>query len=281
MKFLLNPSRAPPSAKNPLHRIRVIRVYRGILKQARSFFDDTTRDFIAQFAQLHFRYSQHDLKHDRVRKKLRNALTNLHQLERANQLGKYKDVMSVLEFGYGRRGPRRMLMLKATAGIGKREEIFGNLDKVARYRPAFFAIAQHEFGRKKLEVPEQMLKSRHPLNVAKMQDKHWKDNIRQRLMPPVDRDTMRVLEQRASTGQLLLNEKVTDPRDRELLERWTQRWAKTPHTSQIIRYYRALLQNITMIEEHLASPTRFTFYKSSLAGRKPPSSVNIIDTAGL
>ncbi|KAJ1956433.1 hypothetical protein GGI12_005307, partial [Dipsacomyces acuminosporus] len=285
----------------------VMGVYRGILKQARAFFDENTREFIQSFARAKFRSNLKDRKAERACKKLCNARTAMHLLERAN-MHRFKDVVSVLEFGYGRKGPRKMDMLSAAACIGRREAIFGNLREVARYRPAFYAIAKNQFGEKKLEVNPNTLKSKNNLNIAKMQDVHW-SGIRHRVLPPVNQTTMELLEERARTGVIDTTRRMSD-RHRAVVSKWQQQWVKMPHKRQIIRYYRELLTQITQMDVStemvpntalyrksiarrstknaagVDKPTRvpkkvFTFKASLLAGKKPPSTANIVDLAGL
>ncbi|KAI8321594.1 hypothetical protein GQ54DRAFT_324978 [Martensiomyces pterosporus] len=304
MDFL---TRSRGTRMRPPTREQVVSVYRGILKQARRFFDENTREFIQTFAQTKFRSNQRDRKPERAHKKLKNARTALHLLERANA-HRFKDAVSVLEFGYGRKGPRRMDMLRATAGIGKREGIFGNLREVARYRPAFYAIAKNQYGEKKLEVNLDVLKSKNHLNIAKMQDMHWSD-IRRRLLPPVDQRTMELLEERARTGVVDTTRGMGD-RDSEAVRRWERQWVKMPHKRQAVRFYRELLGQVTQVDVSVgmvpntalyrksaarrstknaagmdkpsAVPKKvYAFSKSLLAGKKPPSLANAIDLAGL
>ncbi|KAJ2711311.1 hypothetical protein H4R23_006402, partial [Coemansia sp. Cherry 401B] len=201
-------------------------VYRGILQNARMFFDDTTREFVQSYAKQQFRINQHDQKTTRAHRKLKNARTTMHLLERANK-HVFKDVLSVLEFGYGRKGPRKPMMLESTVGIGVREEIFGSLHTVAKYRPAFYALAVHQLGESRLNVNPQTLRSSHPLNVAKMQDAHWR-TVRHQLLPPVDAATMEVLEHRARTGTVDNEDAGLTPEDAELVRKWTARWVRMP-----------------------------------------------------
>ncbi|KAJ2742267.1 hypothetical protein GGI20_004607 [Coemansia sp. BCRC 34301] len=283
-------------------------VYRGILKQARAFFDENTSEFIQSYTKERFRIGLHDTNHERAHKHLRNARTTMHLLERANK-HRFVDVVSVLEFGYGRKGPRRVQMTNATAGLGRREEIFGSPYQVSKYRPAFYAIAKNSVGESKLQVSPLILRSKQPLNVAKMQDKHWSD-IRHKIKPPVDKATMAVLEERARTGIVDTSSLLASQEDRDALERWTKVWVKMPPKRQIVRYYRTLLQQVTMMEvktqevpntgKYYKSMARrstvdalgreksdtvpkkeYVFTKSSLAGKRGLGAANIIDVAGL
>ncbi|KAJ2685372.1 hypothetical protein IWW39_004303 [Coemansia spiralis] len=305
MEFLL---RTKPSSVAPPSRDKVISVYRGILRQARAFFDDNTSEFIQSYAKSKFRGGRYDRNHERSHKRLRNARTTMHLLERANK-HRFVDVVSVLEFGYGRKGPRRVQMINATAGLGKREEIFGNLEQVSKYRPAFYAIAKNYLGESKLQVSPLILRSKQPLNVAKMQDRHWSD-IRHKIKPPVDKATMAVLEERARTGVVDLTSSVASEEDKIALEWWTKLWVKMPPKRQIIRYYRALLEQVTMMEvetlevpntgKYVKSMARrntvdamgrekpdfvpkksYVFTKSLLSGKRGLGMASIIDLAGL
>ncbi|KAJ2900552.1 hypothetical protein GGI21_002269 [Coemansia aciculifera] len=283
-------------------------VYRGLLKQARAFFDDNTSDFIQSYTKAKFRIGIHQADPDRAHKHLRSARTTMHLLERANK-HRFVDVISVLEFGYGRKGPRRVQMVNATAGLGKREEIFGSLEQVSKYRPAFYAMAKHSLGESKLRVNPQILRSKQPLNVAKMQDKHWSD-IRHKIKPPVDKATMAVLEERAHTGIVNTSRLLASQEDKDALERWTGVWVKMPPKRQVRRYYRTLLEQVSMMQvttidvpntgKYLKSMARhstvdalgrekpdlvpkktYTFTKSALAGKRGLGVVNAIDIAGL
>ncbi|KAJ2110350.1 hypothetical protein IW146_005947 [Coemansia sp. RSA 922] len=283
-------------------------VYRGILKQARAFFDDNTSEFIQSYAKSKFRGGLHDRNHERAHKRLRNARTTMHLLERANK-HRYADVVSVLEFGYGRKGPRRVHMINAIAGLGKREEIFGSLEQVSKYRPAFYAIAKNYLGESKLQVNPLVLRSKQPLNVAKMQDRYWSD-IRHKIKPPVDKATMAVLEERARTGIIDTTSLLASEEDKSALERWTKTWVKMPPKRQIIRYYRTLLEQVTMMEvktvevpntgKYVKSVARrntvdavgrekpdlvpkknYVFTKSLLSGKRGLGEANLIDIAGL
>ncbi|KAJ2638480.1 hypothetical protein GGF40_001616 [Coemansia sp. RSA 1286] len=230
----------------------------------------------------------HDLKPGRPAKKLKSAQTALHLLERANS-HKLKSVLSVLEYAYGRKGPRRTEMMK---------QIFGNLNRVSRYRPTFYAIAKNHFGEKKMQVNKDTLKSRHPLNVAKMQDKHWEE-IKHRLPLPVSPAIMNMLEKRAQNGIVSITEGM-DGSQAWLVNQWVDRWVKLPPRRQIIRYYRALLEQVTemRIEKVVASSQdkvckpdskrldvvrkrNFVFRKSPLSGKRPLPLVNSIDIANL
>ncbi|KAI9503755.1 hypothetical protein GGI25_003857 [Coemansia spiralis] len=309
MEFLL---RSKSDYSKLPSRQQVTTVYRGILKQARAFFDENTRDFIQAYAKQQFRINLHDRKVDRARRKVKSARTTLHLLERANT-HRYKDVMSVLEYGYGRKGPRKVEMLQATAGVSRREQVFGNLREVARYRPAFYAIANNQFGTKKLIVSDESLKSKHPLNVAKMQDIHWR-HVRYRIMPPIDRATMNLLEKRAQTGvitsALIASGELTDD-EAHMVRKWEQRWVKIPMRNQVVRFYRTLLDmnmvvmgaQVKMVPNkgkyHKSLPRRnildgtgavkpdlipkkvYTFERSQFAGRKPPRTANSIDLVGI
>ncbi|KAJ1799394.1 hypothetical protein LPJ59_001858 [Coemansia sp. RSA 2399] len=304
MDFLL---RSRSTVSGLPSRRQVMDAYRGILREARAFFDDTTRDFITTYAKREFRKNHHDKKTQRSRRKLQGARTTIHLLERANA-HHFKDVVSVLEYGYGRKGPRKVQLLHAMAKIAPRDLVFGNLREVAKYRPAFYAIAERQFGTKKLTVSNEELKSKHPLNVAKMQDRHW-HQLRHRTVPPIDRPTMELVEERARTGAVtnsLLRCKDLSAEDARVLRMWEQRWVKLPQKAQVIRYYRALLTNMDIMDvridmvpnkgKYLKSMPRrnildasgavkpdlipkkaFTFHKSSLAGKKPPSTANSID----
>ncbi|PIA15206.1 hypothetical protein COEREDRAFT_98340 [Coemansia reversa NRRL 1564] len=212
-------------------RQQVMHVYRRILKQARSFFDETTREFIQSYAKVTFRRNLYDRKVNRARAKLRNAQTTANRLERANK-HRFKDVLNVLETGYGQKGPRKAMMLEAMVGIKKEEEVFGNLRDMAQYRPAFYALAMHQLGKSKVEVDKQNLKSLHPLNVAKTQDARW-ESLRYRVAPPVDEATMEVLEERARTG-IIRNPVLQDcsVRDAALIRRWEEKWVLLPPRRQ-------------------------------------------------
>ncbi|KAJ2787391.1 hypothetical protein GGI15_000756 [Coemansia interrupta] len=251
------------------------------------FFDENSREFIQTFAKKKFRENMHDRKPGRPRRKLQNARTAMHLIERANTHN-FKDVMSVLEFGYGRKGPRRLELLKAMAGIGKREEIFGSLHSVSRYRPAFYAIAKNQYGEDKLSVNKNILRSRNPLNVAKMQDSHW-DMIRHKVLPPVDTNTMRLLEERAESGIVDTSSRL-DPGLASIVKMWESKWVKMPPPRQIIRYYRALLTQVTEMQVTKEAPsnakdssqrTKYLFRKSSLADKRPPPPASPIDIAML
>ncbi|KAJ2791750.1 hypothetical protein GGI18_000919 [Coemansia linderi] len=249
MEFLL---RTKPSSAAPPSRDKVISVYRGILRQARAFFDDNTSEFIQSYAKSKFRGGRYDRNHERSHKRLRNARTTMHLLERANK-HRFVDV--------------------ATAGLGKREEIFGNLEQVSKYRPAFYAIAKNYLGESKLQVSPLVLRSKQPLNVAKMQDRHWSD-IRHKIKPPVDKATMAVLEERARTGVVDLTSSVASEEDKIALERWTKIWVKMPPKRQIIRYYRALLEQVTMMEVEILEVPNTGKYVKSMARR------NTVDAMG-
>ncbi|KAJ2102639.1 hypothetical protein GGI01_001541 [Coemansia sp. RSA 376] len=269
MEFLL---RTKPLSVAPPSRSKVMGVYRGILKQARAFFDDNTSEFIQSYAKAKFRGGLHDRNHERAHKRLRNART-------------------------------------AIAGLGKREEIFGNLEQVSKYRPAFYAIAKNYLGESKLQVNPLVLRSKQPLNVAKMQDRYWSD-IRHKIKPPVDKATMAVLEERARTGIIDTTSLLASEEDKSALELWTKTWVKMPPKRQIIRYYRTLLEQVTMMEvktvevpntgKYVKSMARrntvdavgrekpdfvpkkhYVFAKSLLSGKRGLGEANLIDIAGL
>ncbi|KAJ2370919.1 hypothetical protein IW150_004842, partial [Coemansia sp. RSA 2607] len=169
-----------------------------------------------------------------------------------------------------------------------REEIFGSLHSVALYRPAFYAIAKNQYGEDKLNVNKNTLRSRNPLNVAKMQDSHW-DVIRRKVLPPVDTNTMQVLEERAQSGLVDTISRL-DPELANIVKVWESRWVKMPPPRQVIRYYRALLNQVTEMQVLKEAPinakgpqqkTKYLFRKSSLADKRPPPLANLIDTAML
>ncbi|KAJ2663899.1 hypothetical protein IW148_002225 [Coemansia sp. RSA 1199] len=304
MEFLLRTqkecSRAPT-------RAQVALVYRGILKNARMFFDDTTREFIQTYAKLKFRTNLHDSDTERARKKLTQATTTLHLLERANK-GLFKDVISVLEYGYGRKGPRKLIMLEATVGIGQREQVFGTLSEVEKYRPAFFALAKYQLGCEKLTVSSEALKSTSPLNIAKAQDAHW-ERIQHRLLPPIDASTMNMLEDRANTGVITSAAMLacSDPQTANLVQEWERVWIKIPEKRSVRRYYRRLLESMVRMDvstrmvdnpgkykgnmarrsaidtakPDLIPERIYAFVESSMAGHTQPSHANAVDCAGL
>ncbi|KAJ2498063.1 hypothetical protein GGH96_004605 [Coemansia sp. RSA 1972] len=271
------------------------------------FFDDTTREFIQSFAKLKFRANLHDSDSERARKKLTQATTTLHLLERANK-GVFKDVISVLEYGYGRKGPRKPIMLEATVGIGQREQVFGTLSEVEKYRPAFYALASYQLGRDKLTVSPEALKSTNPLNIAKAQDAHW-SRIQHRLLPPIDAATMTMLEDRANTGTIVSAGVLacSDPHTMELVQEWEQMWIKVPEARSVRRYYRRLLESVVRMdvttrmvdnpgkykggmarrsaidtEKPDLIPERiYAFVESSMAGHQQPSPASAVDCAGL
>ncbi|KAJ2617455.1 hypothetical protein H4S08_000297 [Coemansia sp. RSA 1365] len=195
-------------------------------------------------------------------------------------------------------------------GIKKEEEVFGNLHDMAQYRPAFYALAMHQLGKSKVEVDKQNLKSLHPLNVAKTQDARW-ESLRYRVAPPVDEATMEILEERARTG-IIRNPALQDcsVRDAVLIRRWEERWVILPPRRQVCRYYRSLLESVSMMvvstrmvpnkSKYLKSRARrntdiapgiekpefvpektYSFVKSIYAGKKSPQEANIIDIAGI
>ncbi|KAJ2349105.1 hypothetical protein IWW50_005132 [Coemansia erecta] len=273
------------------------------------FFDDTTREFIQSYAKQKFRSNRNDRDAERAQRTLKQARTALHLLERANR-GIFTDVLSVLEYGYGRKGPRKLIMLEATVGIGQREEVFGNLNEVAKYRPAFYALAEHQLGRTKLEVSVQTLRSQHPLNVAKAQDAHWQ-SIRHRVLPPVDAATMDLLEERAATGVVTSAAQVlASPDAAALVRAWEARWVKFPEKRMARRYYRRLLESVVrmdvvtemvpnpgmyqkgvarrntclapgVVKPELVPRRVYAFVTSSVAGKALAQEANIIDIAGL
>ncbi|KAJ1720771.1 hypothetical protein LPJ53_004629 [Coemansia erecta] len=192
----------------PPSRESVLGVYRGILRQARMFFDENSREFIQTFAKKKFRENMHDPK--------------------------------------------------------------------------------NQYGEDKLSVNKNMLRSRNPLNVAKMQDSHW-DTIRRKVLPPVDTNTMRVLEERAQCGIVDTVNKM-DPDLAGIVRTWESRWVKMPPPRQIIRYYRTLLNQVTEMQvlkettpdaKPSAQGTKYMFRKSSLADKRPPPLANPIDIAML
>ncbi|KAJ1951199.1 hypothetical protein EC988_004110 [Linderina pennispora] len=283
-------------------REMVVPVYRGILKEARKFFDLPTRTFIKTFAQEKFRSNSRDKLPMRTHKKLRKARSALRLLERANT-HRYADAVSLLEFGYGRKGPLRIDLMRAMAGVGKREQVFGSLNNVKKYRPAFYAIASEQLG-DKLEVNVNVLKSRNKLNVAKMQDKRWEE-VKWKVVPPVDRETLEMVEEFAKTG-VVDNTKGFSAKEKEVLRQWEQRWVKVPHRRQVQRFYRELLTRMPAMEitkTEVPNPTKYrkdivrrnasdttpdmipktaySFIRSPLAGKKKPSLANLIDLAGL
>ncbi|KAJ2847053.1 hypothetical protein IWW36_004051 [Coemansia brasiliensis] len=289
-------------------RQEVMRLYRGLLKNARAFFDDTTREFIQTETKKLFRKNHNDIMLDRVHRKLNGARTTLHLLERANQ-HIFKDVLSVLGYGYGRKGPRKLVMLEATVGVEVREEIFGSVHDVEKYRPAFFALAKYQLGVDKLYVNKDTLRSNHPINVAKMQDEHWK-KIRHQVLPPVDAATMDILEERASSGIVTSSAQYLNPEYAHVIKAWEERWVKFPERRQVRRFYRRLLESIDRMDvttvmvpnpgkylnEKARRTTEFApgvekpdlipkkvyrFVKSPLAGKQQPENANIIDIAGM
>ncbi|KAJ1759326.1 hypothetical protein LPJ58_002325 [Coemansia sp. RSA 1591] len=304
MEFLLRTQQECTRAPT---RAQVMIVYRGILKNARMFFDDTTREFIQTYAKQKFRTNLHDSDVGRARKKLTQSTTALHLLERANK-GVFTDVISVLEYGYGRKGPRKPIMLEATVGIGRREQVFGTLHEVEKYRPAFFALASYQLGRDKLTVSSEALKSTNPLNIAKAQDAHWA-RIQHRLLPPIDASTMTMLEDRANTGTIVSAARLacSDAHTMELVEEWERVWIKVPEARSVRRYYRRLLESVVRMdvttrmvdnpgkyEGNMARrsaidtpkpdliPERiYAFVESSMAGHTQPSHANSVDCAGL
>ncbi|KAJ2157824.1 hypothetical protein GGF46_004217 [Coemansia sp. RSA 552] len=307
MDFLL---RSAGDCQQLPSRVQVMRIYRGILREARSFFDDTTREFVQSYAKEQFRRNMDDRKAVRARRKLKNARTTLHLLQRANT-HQFKSVLSVLENGYGQKGPRKPIMLEATVGIGRREEVFGNLNEVARYRPAFYALVAHRLGKGKLLVNQESLRSNHPLNVAKMQDRHW-EQIRHKAAPPVDAATMEMLEERARTGIVVSSAlQSCSSQDAELLRRWEARWVRFPRKQDVRRFYRKLLESLCRMEvttklvpntgkygedglarrntdiapgiekPDLVPKKIYTFVDSTVTLKRPLEEASIIDIAGL
>ncbi|KAI9472787.1 hypothetical protein IWW42_002545 [Coemansia sp. RSA 1085] len=289
-------------------RQEVMRLYRGLLRNARAFFDDTSREFIQSETKRLFRQNHNDVMLDRVHRKLTGARTTLHLLERANK-HIFKDALSVLGYGYGRKGPRKLVMLEATVGVEVREEIFGSVHDVEKYRPAFFALAKHQMGLDKLSVNKDTLRSEHPINVAKMQDEHWK-KIRHSVLPPVDAATMDILEERASTGVITSSAQYLNPDYAHVIRAWEERWVKFPEKRQVRRLYRRLLESIDRMDvttvmvpnpgKYLDERPRrttelapgvdkpdlipkkvYSFVKSPMAGKQEPEDANIIDTAGM
>ncbi|KAJ1946316.1 hypothetical protein FBU59_002056 [Linderina macrospora] len=280
----------------------VVPLYRGILKEARKFFDLPTRTFIQNLAKQKFRLNSRDRLPKRARQKVQKARTNLHLLERANS-HRFVDMVSVLEYGYGCKGPLRVDLMRAMAGVGKREQVFGSMGNVERYRPAFYAIAREQFG-EKLEVNVNVLKSRNNLNVAKMQDKRWEE-VRWKIVPPVDVETLKSVERFAESGVVDNTVGMSDM-EREVVRRWERRWVEMPRKRQVQRVYRELLTRMsamTVSEVEVANPAKYrkdivrrngsdrladtvpkkkySFIRSPLAGKKKPSVANAVDLAGL
>ncbi|KAJ2709078.1 hypothetical protein H4R19_004432 [Coemansia spiralis] len=306
MEFLL---RTGPGLQRQPTREQVMGVYRGILREAREFFDDTTRAFIKDYTRSQFKRYLYDKKGGH----LKWARTTQHLLERANR-HMFKDVVSVLEYGYRLKGPGKRELMDAMVGVSPKEQIFGNLHEVARYRPAFYALAAHQVGESKLHANTEALRSQHPLNIAKTQDAHW-EQLRYKLTPPVDRATMDMLEERTRTGVVMssalrANLAKGNADDVALVQKWEARWVRVPPKRQISRYYRSLLGSVSVMDVETVMvantgkyaggkarrhttmddgsdkpdmvPKRvYTFTKSSMAGNRPPQEASAIDVAGL
>ncbi|KAJ2857118.1 hypothetical protein J3B02_001210 [Coemansia erecta] len=125
-------------------------------------------------------------------------------------------------------------------------------------------MAKNHFGEKKMQVNKEALKSRHPLNIAKMQDRHWEE-IRRRVAVPVSPKVMNMLEKRAEDGIIKITREMSelDSVQAQLVNQWVGRWVKMPPKRQIIRYYRSLLEQITEMKvEKILVPNQVNFYRS-------------------
>ncbi|KAJ2000289.1 hypothetical protein GGI04_004215 [Coemansia thaxteri] len=121
---------------------------------------------------------------------------------------------------------------------------------------------------------------------------------------------MKVLEDRARTGTIDSTSNLVTDEEREVVQRWMQTWVKMPPKRQVIRYYRALLEQITMMEvkvqlvpntgKYAKSMARhntcdalghekpdtvpkksYVFSQSKLAGKRGLDDANVVDMAGL
>ncbi|KAJ2765058.1 hypothetical protein IWQ57_004925, partial [Coemansia nantahalensis] len=202
----------------------------------------------------------------------------------------------------------------AMVGISPKEKIFGNVNEVARYRPAFYALAAHHAGKQKLQVNTEALRSQHPLNIAKAQDAYW-EQLRYKLTPPLDRATMELLEERTRTGAVVssalrASRAKGNAGDAALVQKWEARWVRVPPARQISRYYRHLLGSVSTIDvttvmvanegKYAGGKARrrttmddgsdkpdmvpkkvYTLVRSCMAGSRPAQPASAIDVAGL
>ncbi|KAF9146712.1 hypothetical protein BGX30_010774 [Mortierella sp. GBA39] len=101
----------PASFKGLSHRHQVLFLYRHILRQGASFFDERASHWIRARAQETFRKNKSQKDEHRIQKYMSDARKALRLIERANQMD-LKSVMRILRLSHGLQGKDRRILLQ-------------------------------------------------------------------------------------------------------------------------------------------------------------------------
>ncbi|KAF9550422.1 hypothetical protein EC957_000724 [Mortierella hygrophila] len=101
----------PASFKGLSHHHQVLFLYRHILRQGASFFDERASHWIRERAQETFRKNKSQKDEYRVQKYTSDARKALRLIERANQMD-LKSVMRILRLSHGLQGKDRRILLQ-------------------------------------------------------------------------------------------------------------------------------------------------------------------------
>ncbi|KAI9492140.1 hypothetical protein BDB00DRAFT_788933 [Zychaea mexicana] len=182
-------------------------LYRRILCEGSTFFDDRTRTFIFNRTRNAFRDYKNCTDEARIKNKLREARKFLHRVERANQ-GHTKSCLKLLQAAYGQRGKTRHRLLQPytllPGDYQHPEPLIPHVSRTAPPPPLCGPLKAlvASVVKKNLDpkLPEPEYKPLHPTRQANLLWR-WRTNLLERVPPPPPFEIICELERRAGAPE--------------------------------------------------------------------------------
>ncbi|CAG8460180.1 7924_t:CDS:2 [Paraglomus brasilianum] len=199
------------------HRLEVLSLYRGILKEASLFFDSDARIYLKERTKERFRAHKDEINVQRIKNQLADARKAFHQLQRANVYD-VKSVMRILEFSYGRRGKKKHELLKPFISFPSAAPapLISRVPRTAppRIPPPLRALLASQVKSIDPILPIPKHKPLHPRREANLRWRHF-SKITKQVLPPLPQDVVRELEEKAgkNLGNAEVEERMNDRRE--------------------------------------------------------------------
>ncbi|GBB89871.1 hypothetical protein RclHR1_01670022 [Rhizophagus clarus] len=185
-------------------RKQILSLYKQILKESSKFFDDNAKEFLKERTRMRFKEYKNETNEKRIMMKWADARKALNQLKRANVFD-VKAVTRVLKLTYGRIGPKRHKLLKPLIDYPSQSPrpFIRKVRRIAppRISPPLQALLSSQVKSLYPTLPEPKHKPLHPRRKANIMWWHY-SKIMKRVMPPVTKEELGILEEKAGKGTL-------------------------------------------------------------------------------
>ncbi|PVV02137.1 hypothetical protein BB560_003417 [Smittium megazygosporum] len=183
------------------HKSQTITLYRKILKNARCFFDDNSREFIKIRARQRFEKWKDLTEEKKILDKIKIAQGYLNYLERANK-GDHKAIIKILRLGYARVGFLKYTILEKQANFKPPFKLYTDLSEFKANLPILYDLFLNQYKSSKALEVSLPLKNKLHKSVIKNRQKAFNLKLLDRLIPPMPILMVKILEARAASGKV-------------------------------------------------------------------------------